>query len=330
MTVINPTNENILPPPSHWWFRPITDFMPKQNQDVNGWFSTLQDNADNYNKNFRRDLDQQYKHNYEIWQRTGGYKSSVKDLSEVKISAREVNTLVGIRVDNSVQEQINSKVAIEDAGTMAYQNKNSVDITGGTIATSTLNGNTISSGTITSTAMTSTTITSSTITDSSITIPVGASTADAPIGGSLSIDTTAAGNITIGEDDLITYTLEANSLSTNDDYVEIKAWGSFAANANNKRVKFYLGSTALFDSAAQAANNASWSINALIVRTGAATEKSVVNFSTSSALFTATTTTNAAVAEDTTANLIIKCTGEATNTDDIVQDGMIVKWFGHI
>jgi hypothetical protein len=330
MTAINPTNENILPPPSHWWFRPITDFMPKQNQDVNNWFSALQENADNYNKNFRRDLDQQYKHNYEIWQRTGGYKSSIKNLSNIRASAREVNTLVGVRVDDSVQEQINSKVAITDAGTMAYQNKNNVDITGGTIATCTLNGNTISAGTMATTALSSVTITSSTITDSSITIPVGASTADAPVGGSLSIDTTAVGNVGAGEDDLITYTLLGDSLNTDDDYLEIKAWGSFAANANNKRVRLYLGSTALFDSGAQAANNASWSINALIVRTGAAAEKSVVNFSTSSALFTATTTTNAAVAEDTTANLTIKCTGEATNDDDVVQDGMIIKWFEHV
>ena len=64
----------------------------------------------------------------------------------------------------------------------------------------------------------------------------------------LKTDTTDVGNITTGEDDLMTFTLPANKMSDVGDYIKISAWGILAANANSKQMKLKFGATTLYDS----------------------------------------------------------------------------------
>lgn len=134
----------------------------------------------------------------------------------------------------------------------------------------------------------------------------------------LSYNVTQVGNITTGEDNLMTYAVPAALLAANGDHLKITVAGSFAANANSKQIKVYFGATVLFTTGALLANAGDWVADVEIIRTGATTQLSTVAFHSSNALLlaSAAVTTSA----ETLANSItFKCTGEAVSTDDITQ-----------
>ena len=130
-----------------------------------------------------------YKHLYEIWKRTGGYNSAVTNLEGLKASTKELNTLVGIDVDSSVQAQLDEKATLADLGNMAFQDKSGVDITGGTLE-------------------------GVSIFDSDITIPAAQSILNLNLMGILHTDATSIGNVGAGEDTLINYSMPAFTLDT--------------------------------------------------------------------------------------------------------------------
>jgi hypothetical protein len=244
-----------------------------------------------------------YKHFYEYWKRTGGYKSSVTDLKGLEASVKELNTLVGVRTDESVQEQIDLKANSADLGTMSTQDSDAVTITGGTI-------------------------TNASISESNIQIPGGTSGLSLQLGATLHTDTSEVGNVGLGEDTLITFNMAENVLAVNGQYLEITAWGTIAANANNKRIKFKLGSTTLLDTTAVAANAGSWMIDVKIIRTASSAEQCISKIISDNALIVDSANYISAV-EDTTGTLNIFCTGEAVANDDIIQKGLIIKWFNN-
>jgi len=238
---------------------------------------------------------------YELWNRSGGYESSNPDLKGLKASVSELNTLVGVRTDDTVQDQLDTKANQADLGTMADQDADNVAITGGSIE-------------------------DVTISNSNVTIRAGGSVVDIPLGGTLTVDTTSVGNVGAGEDTLITYSMAANTLNLDGNFLEIFAWGITAANANNKTIKLKFGTTTLLDTGAVAANNANWSITSKIIRTAAATQQVISSIISDNSLIIDSSTFTAST-EDLTTSLSILCTGEATTNDDIIQKGLIVKWF---
>lgn len=151
----------------------------------------------------------------------------------------------------------------------------------------------------------------------------------AVLGGVLSVNTTAVGNVGGGEDTLQLYVLKANSLNSNLRAVRIKAWGTMAANANAKRVRMYIGSTAIGDSGSFNWNGYTWTMEGTIVRTGASAEECFAEFRVNVPIVgfnnTATRST-AAVNLGADANLY--CTGLGVADNDIVQNGMIVEVLG--
>jgi hypothetical protein len=148
------------------------------------------------------------------------------------------------------------------------------------------------------------------------------------LGGRLTTDNTALGNVGGGEDDLIAYTLPKNTFHNDGDILEITAYGITAANGNNKTIKLILGSTTLFSTGAVAFNNKSWCLRAEITRTGSTAQQIITTFQGDFALLT-NTATFVAGAEDFTTALTIKCTGTSGSsaTDDIIQKGLIIKMF---
>lgn len=154
---------------------------------------------------------------------------------------------------------------------------------------------------------------------------IGSSTSYANVGGTANVNTTAVGNITTGEDDLITYSLPANALAANNDYIEIDAFGTFAATAAAKNVKLYFGSTVISTTGAIAVNNGTWWLKAKVIRTDATAQISIASATTDNALLVSTVAYSTP-AETLSGAVTIKCTGEATNTDDIIQKGLIVKY----
>jgi len=259
-----------------------------------------------------------YKHLYEIWKRTGGYESQIPDLKGLKASVNELNSLIGIRTDESVQTQLDLKENKADLGTLAKQDADAVNITGGTINNTQLNYDQIVQSTITT----------STIANSDITINVGDTTNNVKLNGTLNVNTTPAGNVGSGETNLIIYQVLADSLYNNQEFIEIKAWGTLAANANNKQIKLYFGSDLLLDTGSVAANSGSWSIKSTIIRTSINTQQCISQIISDNALII-----DSANYVDGTGNLDtdinIYCTGQGSATDDIVQKGLIVKWFNN-
>lgn len=153
----------------------------------------------------------------------------------------------------------------------------------------------------------------------------GTSSTYAKIGGTINVNTTAVGNVGAGEDDLMTYTVPANVLAVNGDRLEFRMAGTFAANANNKRVRIKYGATTLLDTTALAFNAAEWAVNGQIIRTGATTQKAICVFSSSSTLLT-TTTDYTTPGETLSGTVVLKATGEATSNDDITEEMSTVMW----
>lgn len=242
-----------------------------------------------------------YKYNYAMWSRSGGLTSGTPNLQGLEASVAELNTLIGIDTRGSVQKQLDLKANKVDLGTIASQDADSVAITGGSI-------------------------TGVTISDSDITIEAGTTSNFINLGGTLESNVTAVGNSAGAETTLISYTLGANTLAENLSYLEVTAFGDIAANANNKEIKLKIGTTTLLATGSVAANAGSWEITARIIRENSASEQCTAKIVSSNALITNSATYTNAV-EDLTTDLDIFCTGNGIAANDIVQRGLIIKWF---
>lgn len=153
----------------------------------------------------------------------------------------------------------------------------------------------------------------------------GTSTSYARVGGTINVNTTAVGNVGAGEDDLIAYTVPANTMSVNGDHIEFKVSGTFAANANTKRIRVKFGATTLLDTTALAFNGVDWSAEGTIVRTGATTQKAYCAFRAGATL--TSTSDDTAPGETLSGTSVFKVTGEATSNNDIVETFHTLKWF---
>ena len=153
----------------------------------------------------------------------------------------------------------------------------------------------------------------------------GTSTLEATMVGVANVNTTAVGNVGVGEDDLITYSLPANALSANGKGIRIRAWGTAANNANAKTVKLYFGTQVILTTALTVSQTDTWKIDATVWRTGASTqdwESSLIEAGTVSL----TDIENGTATQTDTAAITIKCTGTATSDNDIVNEGLTVEF----
>jgi len=137
----------------------------------------------------------------------------------------------------------------------------------------------------------------------------------------LDVDTTSTGNVGVGVDDLITEIIPASTMTVNGDQLRGKFMGRFGANANNKEVRAVYGATELITTGANATNGGSWEITVEITRTsGTAQLATATLIMTDGAGATTTKHTRTVPAETLSGAVTIKCTGEATSNDDILQD----------
>lgn len=145
----------------------------------------------------------------------------------------------------------------------------------------------------------------------------GLSTKRATVGGGIKEYFTSVGNVTTGEDDLFTYTTEANIFGTNGDNIRGEYSGTTAANANTKTLKLYFAGTVLLDSGALLLSDNSWKFKFTIIRVSSTVVRYSVEF-----VYDGAATSVLKVGELTGLTLsgtnILKITGEATSTDDIV------------
>jgi hypothetical protein len=135
----------------------------------------------------------------------------------------------------------------------------------------------------------------------------------------------SVGNVGAGEDDLMSYTVPASTLATDGDVLQADLAGTFAANGNNKRLRFKFGSTTMLDTGAVAWNAKDWSARVHIVRTGAATQRATVEFRTNDTALLYSTTDYTTPTETLSGTVALKATGEATSNDDVVQTLLVVR-----
>jgi hypothetical protein len=158
-----------------------------------------------------------------------------------------------------------------------------------------------------------------------IDVDAGTGTAEAGIGGVLTVSTTSAQTTAVTtEEDLWTYSLPANTLSANNYGVRITVAMSSASNANNKTYRVYFGATVVAVRGAVADNNHTTVFTITVWRTGASAQKAIA-FAVGTSTAATTKTTPAA---DTTAAITIKATGQngTASAGDVVFEWAMVEF----
>lgn len=145
--------------------------------------------------------------------------------------------------------------------------------------------------------------------------------------GVISVQSTAVGNIGAGEDNLMSYSLAANSFRAAGKYAHVTAYGTFANNVNAKTLRLYWGSTAILTQAFVISIASTWRIEADIVSTGTDTQDYCSQFvAVGTAGAALNDLENGTSAQDDGAAILIRCTGTAVADNDIIQEGMIVRF----
>lgn len=156
-----------------------------------------------------------------------------------------------------------------------------------------------------------------------IALQPGAASDTAKVGGVLYVDSTQRANGTTVETDLSSYTVPADTLAVNNQYLELHAWGTFVNNANTKTLRLYFGAdtwTLLSTGGA----GAIWSVKVKIVRTGATTQKVVIEVLNNIGNVGVQVST---AGRTLSSSNILKLTGQSNvASNDVLQQGMVVNW----
>lgn len=152
-------------------------------------------------------------------------------------------------------------------------------------------------------------------------------TTRAKVGGSIFYSTTQLGNGALTETTVFTNIITGATLNANGDSLSFEAAGTFTASASvDKRIRVYFGATLIFDSgniAVTAAND--WGISGTIIRTGAATQKSIVRLNTSFASLSAYAD-YATPAETLSGSVGLGLTTSGTLASDVVGELWKIRW----
>lgn len=143
----------------------------------------------------------------------------------------------------------------------------------------------------------------------------------------LYVSTSSVGNVGVGEDDLATYSVPGNSLVTNGQALQFMIAGTIATNVNAKRIRVKFGGSTIFDTGAAGIPISAaidWTIKGMIVRTGATTQKCMVEMNTNNATLAAYADYSTA-SETLSSASTLKITGEAVTDNDIMTEMYLVK-----
>lgn len=138
------------------------------------------------------------------------------------------------------------------------------------------------------------------------------------------VNNTAVGNVGTGEDNLISYTLPANTLSADGNGVRITAWGTGANNGDAKTLKLYFGTAAILTTSLTTSQVDTWRVEATVWRTGSNAQdyESRLNQAGTTSIIDVE---NGTTTQTDTATITIKLTGEATSNNDIINEGLLVE-----
>lgn len=143
---------------------------------------------------------------------------------------------------------------------------------------------------------------------------------------------TTVGNVGTGEDDLMSYTMPANTLATNGDSITVEFSLAVANNANQKRIKVYFGGTAIFDTGATGllvGVSYVLKFNLLVLRDASNSQRYTLEyFAVPSSGSSILGTTYGTTTKTDTSTIIIKTTGEtnAASDNDVTQGIMVTRY----
>lgn len=141
--------------------------------------------------------------------------------------------------------------------------------------------------------------------------------------GVLDVDCTAVTTTGTSAENIQTYSLPAGALKRNGQSLRIRAWGTTAATANDKTVRLLFGTAALITTTNIAANAKDWYLEAIVVRTGAATQECIANGQFNAAIVA---TDRVAATQDLTAAVTIALEAtDATASGGTLADGWMVE-----
>src|SRR3989304_6889813 len=143
--------------------------------------------------------------------------------------------------------------------------------------------------------------------------------------GMVHVNNAAAGTTAVtSEEDLMSFTLPANTLDVDGKGVRIKAWGTTGANGNTKTIRMKFGATTILTEGPTAHNNKVWILEGTAYRTGASAQDAHGLRTVSGVAPEGQITTPA---ENTAANIVIKVTGQngTAAANDIVCEGLMIE-----
>lgn len=143
--------------------------------------------------------------------------------------------------------------------------------------------------------------------------------------GKCDVNTTAVGNVGTGEDNLITYSLPLKALYKTKSFVRYTAWGTTANNANAKTLKVYFGTQLMATVTLAVSIAGTWRVVCEIFKTGASTQAYVATVIEGAASAAYPTVQQGTASQTDTAAIVLKCTGEATDNNDIIEKGHLVE-----
>lgn len=117
------------------------------------------------------------------------------------------------------------------------------------------------------------------------------------------------------ETTLLTTNIDVGTLAKNGSSLLVFAAGKTGANGNNKTIKLYFGTTAIFDSGAFAGNDVSWTLQAEIVRNGATAQITWAQFFGSATLTSKVTVGTAAI--NLALQQVLRVTGQGSASGDV-------------
>lgn len=142
------------------------------------------------------------------------------------------------------------------------------------------------------------------------------------LGAGTRVSTTSFATVTQAKETVATIALPANSMSTNGKSIRVVVWGITAANANVKVVTIDFGATTV-STLSNATNGGNMVVEAIITRTGAATQEAI-GWGVTGTVASSTRTTPA---ETTTGAINILATATTvTAAGDFTFKGMVVEF----
>lgn len=157
-------------------------------------------------------------------------------------------------------------------------------------------------------------------------VKAGTSSDDAVVGGVIYVTEVAVGNVGSGLDTLASFSVPANTLSSNGMSLHFRAWGRFVGTKTRRLVvRFGTGGVFEISNISQSDGTIGWWINGEIVRTGATSQKAMVTESRFPSLPTVTTGLNQTLSGAVTFAILGENVTDAVN--DVVFLDYLKIWY---